>query len=60
MAALTDEASPVLIPMRKGPQTERLRSAVNEAIAAIRESGELSAISEKYFGSDISGAETGN
>ncbi|MCI8893387.1 MAG: transporter substrate-binding domain-containing protein [Lachnospiraceae bacterium] len=60
VAALTDEASPVLIPMRKGPQTERLRSAVNEAIAAIRESGELSAISEKYFGSDISGAETGN
>lgn len=56
VAALTEEASPVLIPMRKGAETESLRAAVNEAIASIRESGELSAISEKYFGSDISGA----
>ena len=60
VAALTEEASPVLIPMRKGAETETLRAAVNDAIARIRESGELSRISEKYFGSDISGAETGN
>lgn len=55
VAALTEEASPVLIPMRKGAETESLREAVNEAIANIRESGELREISEKYFGSDISG-----
>ncbi|MDO4265313.1 MAG: transporter substrate-binding domain-containing protein [Eubacteriales bacterium] len=55
IAALTDTASEVAIPMRKGAETEQLRAAVNEAIDEMRESGELSRISEKYFGSDISG-----
>lgn len=55
IAALTEEASQVSIPLRKGAESESLRAAINEAIAEISESGELSALSEKYFGSDISG-----
>lgn len=55
IAALSREASLVSIPIRKGAKTESLRTAVNEAIMAMRESGELAQISEKYFGTDISG-----
>lgn len=54
IAALTDEASLVAIPMRKGEDSASLREAVNEAIAQISQSGELAQLSEKYFGSDIS------
>ncbi|MCM1184296.1 MAG: transporter substrate-binding domain-containing protein [Roseburia sp.] len=57
VVALTEDASLVSIPVRKGEDTETLRAAINEAIAELRESGELSRVSEKYFGSDISGAE---
>lgn len=54
IAALTEEASLVSIPLRKGAESESLRAAINDAIAEISESGELAALSEKYFGSDIS------
>lgn len=54
IAALTEEASLVSIPLRKGAQSESLREAINRAIAEISESGELTKLSEKYFGSDIS------
>lgn len=54
IAALTKEASLVSIPLRKGEESESLRAAINDAIAEISESGELAALSEKYFGSDIS------
>lgn len=54
IAALTDEASHVAIPLRKGGESERLRTAVNEALKELNESGELSELSVKYFGSDIS------
>lgn len=54
IAALTEEASLVSIPLRKGAQSESLREAINRAIAEISESGELAKLSEKYFGSDIS------
>lgn len=53
VAALTDDASLVSIPIRKGEDSDSLREAINKAIEELRESGELSAISEKYFGSDI-------
>lgn len=56
IAALTEEASEVAIPVRKGAETESFRAAINEAIDEMRESGELGQISEKYFGSDISSA----
>lgn len=54
IAALTEEASFVSIPLRKGADSESLRKAVDEVIAELGESGELAKLSEKYFGSDIS------
>lgn len=54
IAALTDDASEVAIPFRKGEETASLREAVNQAIRELRESGQLSELSEKYFGTDIS------
>lgn len=54
VAALTDEASHVSIPLRKGGESDRLQEAINEALNELNESGELSELSMKYFGSDIS------
>ena len=54
IVALTDDASEVAMPMRKGEDSAALLAAINQAIDELRESGELSRISEKYFGSDIS------
>lgn len=54
VAALTDEASHVAIPLRKGGESDRLQAAINEALNELNESGELSELSMKYFGSDIS------
>lgn len=54
---LTDEASLVVIPLRKGGEAESLRQAINQAIQELKESGELAAISEKYFGMDITSGE---
>lgn len=55
VAALTEEASNVCIPLRKGEDSASLKAAVDQAIAELREEGVLSEISIKYFGSDISG-----
>ncbi len=55
IAALTEEASHVVIPVRKGEDSASLREAVNQAIEELREEGVLGEISEKYFGSDITG-----
>ena len=54
IVALTDDASEVAMPLRKGEDSASLLAAINEAIDELREAGELSRISEKYFGSDIS------
>lgn len=54
IAALTEDATEVAIPMRKGEETASLREAINQALAELQESGELAALSEKYFGIDIS------
>ena len=53
IVALTEEASEVSIPLRKGEENAALMAAINQAIDELREEGELSRISEKYFGSDI-------
>lgn len=53
IAALTEDASHVCIPMRKGDDSASLREAVNQAIIELREEGVLAEISEKYFGTDI-------
>ncbi len=54
VAVLTEDASHVAIPVRKGPETESLRAAIDEAITGMAQSGELSELSRKYFAIDIS------
>lgn len=56
VVALTDEASLVSIPVRKGEENAALLEAINQAIAELTESGELAEISERYFGTDITAA----
>ena len=58
VVALTDEASQVAIPLRKGEDSASLRAAVDQAIAELRDEGELTRISEKYFGKDITAVPT--
>lgn len=57
IATLDPEATQVAIPLRKGEDTASLLAAVNEALAELEKDGELSALSEKYFGTDISRAD---
>jgi len=52
IVATTTEASPVSIPLRK-EGNEELIAAINKAIGELQESGELSKVSIKYFGMDI-------
>ena len=54
IVALTDEASQVCIPVRKGEEPATLRAALNEAIEELRADGTLAEISQRYFGTDIS------
>lgn len=53
IVALTDEASLVVIPVRKGEENASLLAAINTALEQLSDEGTLSAISMKYFGSDI-------
>ena len=53
VVALTEEASEVAIPVRKGEDSASLLEAINQAIDELRADGTLSSISEKYFGKDI-------
>ena len=56
IVARTEEANAVAIPVRKAEIEDNVRflEAMNAAIEELRASGELTRISEKYFGSDIS------
>ena len=54
IATLSDDAEQIAIPVRKGADTATLLKAVNDALADLSASGELTALSEKYFGMDIS------
>ena len=56
IAALTDDASEVAIPLRKGASSDNLRAAINQALEELRADGTLSELSVKYFGSDVSQA----
>ena len=58
VVALTDDASRVSIPVRKDEKSASLLEAINQAIAELDDEGELSRISEKYFGKDITKATT--
>ncbi len=54
IAALTEDATQVAIPMRKGEETAALREAIDQALQELHDDGTLKALSEKYFGTDIS------
>jgi len=53
IAALTDDASEVSVPLRKGEASASLKEAIDKAIDELRADGTLSEISVKYFGNDI-------
>ena len=53
IAALTDEASSVAIPMVASDDYASLRDAVNAAINELLSEGVIAELSVKYFGSDI-------
>lgn len=53
VVALTEEASRVSIPVRKGDDSAVLLAAINQAIADLDATGKLSRISIKYFGKGI-------
>lgn len=47
---------PVCYPIRKGEDTQTLLKAINDFLAQIRADGTLSALSVKYFGTDLTKA----
>lgn len=52
-AAKINGISKIAIPVRKSDETSELLDAVNSAIKELKESGQLSELSVKYFGKDI-------
>lgn len=54
IAALTEDVSNVVIPMRKGKNVNNFKIEINKAIEILRENGTLSELSKKYFGVDVS------
>ena len=57
VVALSEDASDVAIPVRKGEENASFLAAIDGAIQQLRADGTLKAISEKYFGIDITAAE---
>ena len=53
IAAVSDEMTSVGIPLKK-EGTEKLRQEINKALAELHQSGELSKLSQQFFGTDIS------
>ena len=56
IATYSDDVERVAIPVSKGADTASLLEAINRALAELDADGTLSALSEKYFGTDISKA----
>ena len=54
IAAYSDDVERVAIPVRKGADSATLLDAINQALAELSADGTLTALSEKYFGTDIS------
>ena len=54
IACIDDVVHEVAIPMKKGENSAALLEKINEAITEMSESGRLSELSMKYFGTDIS------
>ena len=57
IAVIDPDTTSVAIPVRKEEATASLLTAINEALADMAASGELKAISEKYFGTDITSSQ---
>lgn len=57
IACLDPEATQVAIPVTKVADNASLIEEINKALEGMREDGTLTALSEKYFGGDISKAE---
>ena len=53
IAVIADDPTEVAIPMRKGDETAALRERINAIIEELSASGELSELSERFFGADI-------
>ncbi len=53
IAAVSDEMTSVGIPLKK-EGTEKLREEINKALTQLHQSGELSKLSQQFFGTDIS------
>ncbi len=53
VVAVDEETTSYAIPLKKGEDNDTLRAEINKAIADMKADGTLSAISVKYFGSDI-------
>lgn len=51
--ATAEEATAYAIPMEKGEANASLKEAIDKALEEMREDGTLSALSEKYFGADL-------
>ena len=56
ISAENDEPTHVAFPLRREEATASLLAAMNEAIAALREDGTLSELSQEFFGIDITEA----
>lgn len=54
IATYSDEVEQVAIPVRKGEENASLLAAINQALEELARSGQLSELSQKYFGTDIS------
>lgn len=53
IGAITEDATQVAIPVRKGEESATLLEEINKALKEMREDGTLEALSNKYFGRDI-------
>ena len=51
IAARTETTTSSVVPVRKG--NEALREAIDDALDALRASGELSELSQRFFGMDV-------
>ena len=54
IAALSEDATEVAIPIKKDSDNESLINAINKALEELKAEGKLKELSEKYFGVDIS------
>lgn len=57
IVARSEDATEYAIPLVKGDDNATLLAAINEAIAHMREDGDLAKASETYFGADLTSAE---